>query len=811
MQVVDSLRADAVYAFRRLGKNRMISAAAILTLGLAMGAFTATFRLFDAFFLRPLAISDPQNLYVISRPIADKSGQGWEHMRFVRLRLAMKNHADLIAASFPEQTDLIYGVDSAVEKAEVQYVSGSIFHSFGLSPAVGRLLTEDDDLERGQHPLAVLSYDYWKARFACNPKVVGDTVTFTPRYGIGDHLFEIVGVLRPGLTGTEPGTDTDIFLPATSHPLANLAVASLFRLFVRLPPGVTPEATRDRLNAALHALNQEDRKDFSFGQNEAVLLKPAGSGVSVMQERYGQALTALGLLVVLVLLIACVNVANLMSAQAAARTREMALRVSVGARRPRLMQLVLVESAVLVLGAALVGAIIAWQAAPFVVARINSPESPANLSLAGDWRVYGVGLILMLAVTVLSGFAPALRASAVRPASALRGGEAIRSARRLMRILVAVQAAFCFLVLFVSGLFAATFEHLTQQRAGFLVNGLIALDISAQRNEPPSAWAQVAERLGGTPGVEDVGESEWPLLDGNSYRFNHVSIDGRPPTEAMVRFLIISPEWINTMKIPMIKGRTFRVDEEGVAVVNREFAREYFSGENPVGKSFQAEPGGEWGHRFQIIGVVGDTRYRSIRDPILPVAYVPYLLPWHAETLMVRVAHSKAANALDIMSVLRREVSRARPGFRVTRFRTEEGLLQAQIVRERLLAQLSVFFSAVALLLAGIGFYGVLNYAVFNRQREIGIRIAVGAKAFGIIQLISTETFSAVFIGIFAGAALGIASVRYIRTLLYQVSSTDLEGIAIPVLIILLAGVLAALPAMIHAVRVDPVDVLRAD
>ena len=662
MQALDSFRADAVFGWRQLNKHRATSAAAILSLGLAMGACTAAFRLIDALFLRPLPISDPQRLYVVSRPMADKFGAGWEHLRFRRMRAAIKDQADLIAASFPEQTDLTYRADRVMEKAQVQYVSGWMFRSFGLRPALGRPLTEDDDLEPGAHPVVLLSYDYWTRRFGRDPKAVGETVTITRKYGMGSDIFEIVGVMGRGFTGTEPGTETDIFVPAMMHPLANVSVASLFRVFVRLPPGVSPEPIRDRLEAVLHALNQQDGKDFPYRQDQRLTMKSAASGVSEMQENYAQGLTALGVLVALVLLIACANVANIMSAQGAARAREMALRISIGAGRARLIQLVLVESAMLAFAAAVIGAIFAWQAGPFVVARINPPETPARLSLDADWRVFEVGLALTLAITVFSGLAPALRASAVRPASALRGGEGPRSRGRLIHILVAMQAAFCFLVLFVAGLFTATFEHLTHQPTGFSVNGLLALDIVTPRDESPSAWAQVAEHLRSVGGVESVAESEWPLLDGNSYRFNHVSIEGRPPAEAVVRFLIVSPGWIYTMQIPLIEGRSFRPGEKEASIVNQEFAREYFPGENPIGKWFEADPGGEWGHRFRVLGVAGDTRYRGVRDPILPAAFVPYRLPWHAETLMVRVARSKAANPLALTSILRQEVSRARPG-----------------------------------------------------------------------------------------------------------------------------------------------------
>src|SRR5579885_626455 len=422
---MDSLRADAVFGWRQLRKHKVISAVAIVSLGLAMGACAAAFRLVDALFLRPLPISNPQRLYVISRP-GGGFGDGWEHMRFRRMRAALKYQADLIAASFPEQTDVAYGghlqPGEAAYKVYVQYVSGWIFRSFGIRPALGRLLSKDDDLEPGAHPVAVLSYDYWSRHFARDPKVVGSALTIAPKYGMGSNLFEILGVTSEGFTGTEPGTETDIFVPAMMHPLVNSPMASVFRVFVRLPPGGRPEPIRDRLQAVLHALDERHPKSFPYRHNQALSIERAASGVSEMQKDYGQALAALGALVILVLLIACANAANLLSGQAAARMREMALRISLGAGRTRLMQLVLVESAMLAFLAAVVGVIVAWLAAPFVVARINPPDHPARLSLSADWRVLALTSVVTLAVAVLLGLAPALRASA--------GGSGNRSSRR---------------------------------------------------------------------------------------------------------------------------------------------------------------------------------------------------------------------------------------------------------------------------------------------------------------------------------------------------------------------------------------------
>jgi len=686
-----------------------------------------------------------------------------------------------------------------------------MFRSFGLRPALGRLLNDEDDREPGAHPVAVLSYDYWTRRLGRNPKVVGNTVRITRKYGVGSDIFEIVGVASSGFNGTEVGTATDLFVPAMMHPLVSMRMASVFRVFVRLPEGSTPGPVHDHLDAILHALNQQNSNQFPYRRDQILSIERAATGVSEMQKNYGQALTVLGVLVALVLLITCSNVANLLSARSAARARELALRVSIGARQTRLMQLVMVESTLLAVAATVIGALIAWQAAPFVVARINPPDDPARLSLSGDWRVLGVGLALTLIVTLLLGLAPAIQVSAIRPASALRGGDNPRSRGRLMYVLVGVQAAFCFVVLFVSGLFAATFDRLTHQPTGFFVDGLLALDTVTPQDVAPSAWTQVATRLQSLPGVERAAVAEWPLLDGNSYRQNDVSINGRTAFGTPSRFLMVSPGWIETMKIPLITGRDFRPDETQVALVNQEFVREYFQGDDPIGKWFEAQPGGQWGQRFLVIGVVGDTRYRRVRDPILPIAYVPFLLPSHKESLIVRISSNTAAHPMAVAPFLRQEVSRGGPGFRVTRMRTQQAMLDAQTVRERLLATLALFFAGVALLLAAVGLYGVLDYSVFQRRREIAIRMAIGAQGRTIIRLVITRTLFFMFTGAIAGVVLSLISTQYVKTLLYEVSPTDWGMITLSFVMIVAAGLFAAVPAMVRAVQVDPVNVLRAE
>jgi predicted permease len=496
----------------------------------------------------------------------------------------------------------------------------------------------------------------------------------------------------------------------------------------------------------------------------------------------------------------------------------MALRVSIGAGRARLVQLVLLESAWLALLAAALGGVFAWWATPAAVGMINPPDNPARLSLPADWRVLGFGLVLTVGVMLLFGLAPALRASGVKPVSALKGGEDPHSRRRLMHALIAVQTAFCFLVLFVAGLFVATFEHLSNRPTGFSAQRLLTLETVTTRPQPPALWDQVAEHLRTVAGVETVGVASTVLLGGWGSWNNLISVNGAPPNGVLAYMLRASPGWIDALKIPLLEGRDFRPGDTypGFAIVNRTFAKTYFNGEDPVGKPFEVVFSGGSRLRFECVGLVGDVTYRDVREPILPQVYVPFhsidakgvLQPISQGTFIVRTS---SANPMALASLLRREVPRVRPEFRVSNIRTQTEINQSHTVRERLLARLAVFFGVVALVLAGVGLYGVLDYSVVQRRKEIGIRMALGAQAGDVARRVTLEVFSMVLAGALAGLALGFAAARYIEALLYQVKATDPRMLALPALTMIAAVLLAALPPVIHAVRIDPAETLRLE
>jgi predicted permease len=806
-------------------KRKATSAAAVLSLALGMGACTAAFRLIDAVLLRPLPVANAEHLYAVSRQefrlAADGKARiydGWAYPAFRLMRAAVKDQAELIAVS-SGTTDLTYGSDQETETAHMQGVSGWMFGSFGLRPVVGRLFTENDDREPGAHPYAVLSEDYWARRFARDPKVIGRAFRMDKR------PYQIVGVCAGPFTGTNTGFVTDIFVPMMMNPGIERTDSTWHETLAQLKPGVAVEPVRAKLDAVSRAFEAERAKGFAGMSKksideylkEKVVLQPAAAGFSAVQKQYRRPLVALGVLVALVLMIACANVANLMTAQAAARAREMALRVSIGAGRWRLVQLVLVEGAWLGCLSAAAGALLAWWSAPVVIGMLNPLGDPVRLSLPADWRVLGFGLALTLGVTLLFGLAPALRASAVKPASALKGGDDPHSRRRLMHSLVAAQAAFCFLVLYAAGLLVATFERLSQAPTGFSAERLLTLNTVAERPQPQVYWDQVVEHLRTLPGVETVALASRPLLSGWSSN-DAVAIDGGPPSEDMAFFPNVSPGFINAMKIPFIDGRDFRSGDTnpGAAIVSETFAKRFFNGQNPVGRWFERATDEGPRFRMQVVGLVRDAHYIQMRESMLPVAYLPFrqvdghgaLRPERRGTVIVRTS---TANPRALAQVLSREVAKARPEFRVTRIETQSEIDQVYTVRERLLAVLALFFAVVALLLAGVGLYGVLDYSVLQRRREIGIRMAIGAQAGGIARLVTLPVFSMVLVGGLGGLALGMASMRYIESLFYDVKATDFGALAVPSLTILAGAMLAALPAVVRAVRIDPAEMLRGE
>ncbi len=828
---LESVLADLSFGWRQLCRDKVASAAAVVSLALGIGSCVAAFRLIDALLWRPLPISGASRLFVLSRKMTGLYGKPaedghWATPAFKVMRDAVKDQADLIAISDSDRTDITWSSDDDMEKAHIAYVSGNMFPLFGLEPVLGRLLTPDDDRGPGLNPYAVISWDYWNHRFGRDPHILGRSLH------IGNQTFEIIGVAPRDFTGTEKGTVTDVFLPVNMNSFATQDSITWHLIFLMVKPGVMQatalepatdlEQLRQHLAAVSRAFDAEcseclrgmGRVDVDRYLSQKLVFHAAGAGISDLQKGYRRFLGILGLVVALVLLISCVNVANMMTAQAAARAQEMALRISIGAGRRRLIQLILCQSALLALLASVLGALFAAWAAPFVLSLVNPPDNQARLALPADWRVLLFGLGVMIFVVLLLGLLPALRASAVRPVAALKGGEDPHSPRRLMRGAIALQVAFCFLVLFLSSLFVTSFQRLENRPLGFSTDRLLLLQTVAGKGQLPVVWNQTAEALRAVPGVNSVAISGWPLL-GRIKINSNISINGAPPSPTPAFFLNVSPGWLSTMKIPLVSGRDFRPEDTspGAAIVNETFAKTFFPGQDPIGRTFSR---GANRPPNKIVGVTADVPDHDLREPNRAVFYVPFSgidsrsAPT-VEGFATFVLHTDAQNPLALADSLRQLVAQRHNGLRISNVTTQLDLVRDQTIRERLIAMLAAFFAAVALLLAGIGLYAVLNYSVLQRRREIGIRMAIGSSRAGIVRIVTLDVFLMIALGSCAGIALGFGASRYVASLFYQVKATDADIIALPACAILLTALVATLPAVLRALRTDPTEILRAE
>jgi predicted permease len=411
---------------------------------------------------------------------------------------------------------------------------------------------------------------------------------------------------------------------------------------------------------------------------------------------------------------------------------------------------------------------------------------------------------------------PALRTSAVEPVNALKGGDP-HARRRLMNALLAAQMAFCILVQFVAGLLVTTYQRLSNRPLGFSAEHVLVMDAEARAEQSLQTWMQVADELRKTPGVNTVALADWPLLSGNGWTSN-VRAAGRGLEARAPYFLAVSPGFLETMQIGLLDGRDLRPDDvaprlsedqtplPGVGIVNETFSRTYFDGQNPVGRWVSVIQGKDVSTPMQIVGYVRDAAYRNLREPIRPTVYVPQTARRH-NTFLVRAS----GNALALGPTLRRRISDARSDSRVLTIQPQTNFIRWHTLRERLLALLSSFFATIALVLAGVGLYGMLNYSVTGRQREIGIRMALGARAAHVVRGITSAPVGMVCLGLVLGFAGGVAIGRIVQALLFEVKVTDPAAYAIPALILLVTALLAALPPAIRAVRIDPTQTLRSE
>jgi len=828
---LDALFKDLRFGLRMLRKDFVVASAAVLSLSMAMGACIAAFALIDALILRPLPVHDPYRLVFLTYPPFEATGprstqdeqQSFSYPLFERLRSAGRSRVDLVAVSYqgpqPVRFEDSGGGD---EKVTPQYVSGDTFDRLGLVPALGRLLAASDDLRPGANPVAVISHSLWIRRFAGNRGVIGRWFTMDRR------SFQIIGVASPEFTGVEPGIRTDIWVPTTMGNPESLSQMGWqwLRIVGRLRPGIGPEDARAILEPAFAAVRRERLSEFRSDDpsrlreqylRTPLFVRSAATGPSALRASFERPLWILATVVGLVLLIACSNVANLLTARTAAREREMALRLSIGAGRARLVQQLLIESALLALTACALAVVFALAVAPVIVDMLGTSAAPAYLDLRLDWRLLAFVGVTAVTTTMLFGLTPAVRASGVSPLVALKTiGARVSGRGRLLRPLLAAQVAFSLAVLFLAGLLTLSFVRLTRIDIGFHAPGLSlvtvrgdlrTLEQAKQRLLPDQILSSVRQ----VSGVTRVSASAWALFEGSGWS-SGVRILGRPADRTEVYYLPISPGFMAAMGIPLLQGRDLAsrdldVDPATAVLVNETFVNRFFPGPRAVGRDFGRTEERDRLQPQRIVGVVGDAKYRDLRGPVPPTVYVPLegLGPFGGMTLQIRSSLPVAR----LLPRLRTELSRVHPALEIGDIADQKVLVDNTMLKERLLALLAGFFALVSLTLAVIGLYGVMSYSVVQRTREIGIRVALGARVVTVLRSVLADVFVITGLGLAVGLAGGMLLARFVEALLFEVTPYDVASISLPIAVLLGAAFAAAILPARRAARVDPIEALR--
>jgi predicted permease len=825
MPWLDSILRDVRMGLRTLRKNAGVTSAAVASLSLALGACVAAFSLLDALILRPLPVRQPDRLVYLASPTDNPErpeADTFNDPLFVRLRDASRGYVDLFGMSTQVIRPVKYA-DGGGEKERVrtQYVSGDAFALLGVGAAAGRLIALADDAAPGASPVAVVSYLYWQRRFGGDPAVVGRWFALDDERARQSRQFQIVGVAERTFAGIEPGRPTDVWLPyAMYNPRAfGNYDFGWFRILGRLRDGVTAGQAQPVVQTTFTNVRRErairpDRSPEAVARYVAtpLFLRPAVNGPSPLRREFARSLWILAGIAALVLLIAGSNVANLFLARTAAREHELSLRLSIGASRGRLIQQVLIESALVAAFACGRGLLFSSIAAPAVVAMLAPPDDPVFLDLRLDWRVLAFAAAMALLTTALFGLVPALRASGVAPLTALKTGGRAGTRVGVMRPFVAMQAGFGLIVLFVGGLLVLSFARLANVNPGFTSSNLLLVSLgTTERVDGPRQRAMVLASLAhvrDVPGVESVSSAEFGAL-GRPWTHNF-RLPGTQQEWLEVGVSPVAPGYFETMRIPLVTGRGFLdrdMDERATAVVvNEAFAARFYGRDVAIGRILDTrfgESDSEGGH--EIVGVVANTRH-DLRKPAEPTVYIP-LTARGSSTIAVRMAGDADAAAAK----LRDAVRTANPLLRVTGVRTQNAVIGQTLLRERLLALLSGFFAAVGLVLAAVGLYGVLSYAVLQRTREIGIRVALGSRQRAVGRTIFVDAAASAAVGVAAGLAGGLYLSRFVTALLFEVRPSDFWSIALPVATLLGAACVAAILPALRAARVDPVVALRCD
>jgi predicted permease len=842
---LDRLAQDIRYTGRVLRRGPGFTTVAVLSLALGIGANTALFSALDAVMWKTVPVRSPGELRILTWVRSDKApvhsydgyndlnpktGQrisgSFSYPSYRAFRDNIPQFADVMAFSGNQFTVTKAG---SSEYANGQFVSGNYFTGLGVRPAAGRLLIPEDDTP-GRLSVAVITYRYWEKRFGLDPRAIGSAIT------INQAAATVIGVTPPAFQGLFPGGAIDLFVPMSMVRSVGPRWYSLtdpynwwVQVFARLRPGATDaSATAAAQSVLAPAIESYAGPPGANIEIPRVLLQSGARGVARFASHQQQSLYTLAALVAAVLLIACINVANLLLARSEARRREIAVRLSIGAGRARLLRQLLTESLVLSGLAAAAGALLAK---PLLQLVLQMMAGSGNLSV--DARVDSRTLLFALSASVVTGLLfgawPAFRATRVDLTPALKDAGAVGmdggTRRKTGSFLVAAQVAFSIVLLAGAGLFVRTLINLTSVNLGMRTDHLLTFQTDASRigyggERLADLYGELRAKLEVIPGVASVGMSHQRLLQGSVTNTNFY-IPGRQTQSRRfktVYLLLCSDSFLATMRIPVTLGRDLsgndRPGSPAVAVVNETFVREYLNGENPVGRTLvlgEAQRPKPDDERLEIVGVAKDAHYSSVRNDPPPTAYLSYRQQEHE--LLQQMTFSIRTNLppLAIATAVRKVVSQVDPNLPIAEMRTMDDQVSESIHTERLFAGLVAGFGIAAALLAAIGLFGVMAYAVARRSREIGIRLALGATTGKVRWMVLRESVVIVLVGLVVGVPSALGLSRLVQSMLYGVRPHDVSSFAAAALLMVLIGAAAAWIPARRASKVDPMTALRCE
>ena len=828
-RLLDDLEQDLRYGARILRRSPAFTLVAVLSLALGIGANTAIFTLVDTLILRSLPVHDPHRLVRLQHG-------SWTNPIWEQIRDRQHQILESAAAFSDDRFDLAGGGEA--ELVDGFYASGSFFDVVGVPAILGRTFTIDDDRRGGGESgaVAVISYAFWQRRFGGAADAVGRSL---PLNGIP---FTVVGVTPPGFFGPTVGRSFDVAVPIAMVDRVRHAPEGSrldgrstwwLEILGRLKSGQSVEEATRTLRLVQPRIREATlperwrARDLEEYLREGLTLMPAGNGFSSIRGQYARPLLTLMGVVVLVLLVACANLASLLLARANARRQELGARLALGASRPRLLRQLLTESLLLAVPGGLLGLLFAHWGTHVLVGQITSESGPARgapmpLDLSLHWRVLSFTAGVTLATALLFGIAPALRARRLSPHDVIRQGRGVtgEASGVFGGPLVVAQVALSLVLVFAAGLFGRTFAELANRDLGLESDGVLLVNLDAQRSpaapeQRTALFARMEEAARAVPGVASAAVSFVNPVSGMGW--NHrFEVQGFPPLgdrESSSWVNAVTPGWFGTYATPLLAGRDFQAHDRAgtlpVAIVNEAFAKRFMAGENPVGRLvLREEPSGERPPRLEVVGLVKDAVYRSPRDAMEPTVYLPMAQldeMWPFATLGVRTEIASPA-------LLAREVAAAigavDPSLSLS-FRLLSDQVGAAVMRERIVAGLSAFFGTLALLLAGIGLYGVTSYAVSRRRSEIGVRMALGAESRAVVRLVLGRSLRLVALGLAIGAAVSLWASRFVAALLYGLEPADVPTLVAAAAALASIALLAAgLPAR-RAARIDPAEVLR--